>query len=293
MSTPKTFAVLGSGAIGKPIIEEFLAAKLPLTILTRDESKPELQAYKAQGAILKAVDYDSVDSIAAALEGIDAFISALGNQHKEGLPNDLAKAAKKAGVKVYVPSEFGLDYVNPRTAPFPGLVQAKLDHHKFVEELGLPWVAFANGAFGDWLFHPGFGYDFKNKTAVVRSDGNAKLTVTDTRDVGLFVVLALTTQPIPSPGQGKVWRVEGYSVTQNEAISALEKASGSKWTVQKAPYEEVAAKQTENSFDGFIAWLQATVADGRQKLDTVDNDVVGFKPRHFLEEHAKSAVDSA
>ncbi|KAE8220471.1 hypothetical protein CF326_g8748, partial [Tilletia indica] len=131
---------LGSGAIGKPIIEECLAAKLPLTILIRDESKPEPQAYKARDAVLKA--------------------------HKEKLPNDLAKAAKKAGVKVYVPSEVGLDYVNPRTAPFPGLVQAKLDHHKFVEELGLPWVAFANGAFGDWLFHPGFGYDFKNKTAV-------------------------------------------------------------------------------------------------------------------------------
>ncbi|CAD6887443.1 unnamed protein product [Tilletia controversa] len=290
MSGLKTFAVLGSGAIGKPLIEEFLAAKLPLTILTRDESKPDLQPYKAQGATLKAVDYDSIDSIAAALEGVDAFISALGNQHKEGLPNDLAKAAKKAGVKVYVPSEFGLDYANPRTAPFPGVIQGKIDHQKFVEQLGLPWVAFTNGAFGDWLFHPAFGYDFKSHTAVLRSDGNVPLTVTDTRDVGLFVLLALTTQPIPQPGQGKVYRVEGYATTQNEANAALEKASGVKWEVKKASYEEAAAKQTENSFDGFVAWLNATLADGRQKLDTVDNELVGFKPRYFLDDHAKIAV---
>ncbi|KAL9931766.1 hypothetical protein V8E36_009316 [Tilletia maclaganii] len=290
MSGLKTFAVLGSGAVGKPLIEEFLAAKLPLTILTRDASKPDLQPYKEQGATLKAVDYDSIDSIADALQGIDAFVSALGNQHKPSLPQDLATAAHKAGVKLFVPSEFGLDYANPRTEPFPPMLYKKLELHKYAEQLGLPWVAFTNGAFGSWLFHPAFGYDFKNKTAVVRGDGKAKVSVTDTRDVGLFVVLALTTQPVPAPGTGKVYRIEGYETTQADAIAALEKETGSKWTIQTASLEEAQSKQTEDSFEGIVNWLNASLADGRQKLDSNDNELVGFKPRYFLPDHAKDAV---
>ncbi|KAE8260179.1 hypothetical protein A4X13_0g512, partial [Tilletia indica] len=92
---------------GKPMVERRLDAKLHLTILTRNESKPDLQRCKTYGATLTAVDYDSVGFIAAALEGIGASVSVLGNQHKEALPIDLAKATKKADVKIYVPSEFG------------------------------------------------------------------------------------------------------------------------------------------------------------------------------------------
>ncbi|KAK0517696.1 hypothetical protein OC842_008032, partial [Tilletia horrida] len=242
-----TFAVLGAGAIGAPIIDAFLDAKLPLTILTRDASKPELQPYAQRGATLKAVDYSSVDSIAAALEGIDAFVSALGNDHKPELPDELARAAKQAGVKLVVPSEFGLDYVSEKTKPFPGLIQAKLDHHAYIESLGLSWIAIANGQFGSWLFHPALGYDLAKHVAVFRGDGSALLTVTDPRDIGTFLVKVLTTQAVPRPGSGRVYRVEGYATTQREIVDEVQRQSGHTFDIVQASYDDVAAKQTENS----------------------------------------------
>ncbi|KAK0543889.1 hypothetical protein OC846_005767 [Tilletia horrida] len=277
MSGLETFAVLGSGNLGSHIVEEFLSAKLPLTILTRDASKPALQAYVQQGARLKGVDYSSVDSIAEAFTGIDAVISALGPGHPPELPKDIIRAAKKAGVKVVVPSEFGVDYEGPEAAPVPPGIQKKADLHNFAE---------------DWLYYPDFGWDVPNRTVIFLNDGNTPISVTDTRDVATFVRQILTTQPIPEPGSGRTYRVEGYETTQLQALAALEKGVGEKFTIKHEDYGKVAALQTEPSWAGLLAWLRAAAADGRQKLSTNDNAVVGFKARYTLEdtvrEHLKT-----
>ncbi|KAK0518514.1 hypothetical protein OC834_007705 [Tilletia horrida] len=286
-----TFAVLGAGTVGGPIIDAFLDAKLPLTILTRDASKPELQPYAQRGAVLKSVDYSSVDSIAEALQGVDAFVSALGNQHPPQLPEDLARAAKQAGVKLFVPSEFGLDYVSEKAKPFPSKIQGKVDHHAFLESLSLPWIAVACSGFGQFVVHPFLGYDLSKRTVVLLKEGDAPLSLTDTRDIGTFLVKVLTTQPVPAPGSGRIYRVEGYTTTQRDIISELEKQSGHKFTIIKKSYEEVAAKQTEDSYAAFPAWLQASLADGRQKLDNIDNERVGFTPKYTLQDNIKEALE--
>ncbi|KAK0548435.1 hypothetical protein OC846_003737 [Tilletia horrida] len=290
MSGLKTFAILGSGEVGTPIINEFLDAELPVTILTRDTSKPALQGFAAKGATLKAVDYSSVDSIASALTGIDALISALGNQHAPELPKDIVTAAKKANVKVVVPSEYGLDYVNPKIAPFPPLIQEKLEVHKYAESIGQPWAAFTNASFGQWLLHPAFGYDIPKRTAVRYLSGDQKISATNTEDIARFVRLTLTSQPVPQPGSGKVYRVEAYVTSPNEILAELEKQVGEKFTVTAGDYEAAKAKQTEASFDGFVAWLQAAQSDGRTKLDSNDNELVGFKPRYTLADDIKSGI---
>ncbi|KAL9933389.1 hypothetical protein V8E36_007565 [Tilletia maclaganii] len=244
-----------------PIVDEFFAAKMDLTILVRLESasKPELQSFQAHGAKVVMVDFDSIDSIAEALRNIDAFISVLGNSHKVTLPDDLARAAKRAGVKVFVPSAWGLNYLNPRTGPLPSLLMDKVKHHHYLSDLGLPWLCF---------------------TVNVCGAGNVAGTVTDVRDIAHFVRLILTMQPIPAAGQGRVYRVEGYA-----------RASGHKWSINRTGIEELKPLQTIDTFEGYFAWMNVTLAEGRQKLeDPIHNDLVGFRPEYTLDDAARAAI---
>jgi hypothetical protein len=64
------------------------------------------------------------------------------------LQGDLAKAAKTAGVKLFVPSEFGGD-MDGRNDGIFGLKNAQ---RQALTEIGMPWTAFWTGPFGDWFF---------------------------------------------------------------------------------------------------------------------------------------------
>lgn len=76
-----------------------------MTILTRGSSDTT-----RDGAALKKVDYDDAESLRAALAGQDAVVSALATAAVAGPQQQkLADAAYAAGVRRFVPSEFGLN----------------------------------------------------------------------------------------------------------------------------------------------------------------------------------------
>ncbi|KAJ0298715.1 hypothetical protein COL516b_009800 [Colletotrichum fioriniae] len=103
MSLKKVTLVGASGNVGAAVLPELLKSDLDLTILSREGSS----AIFPPGAKVVKTDY-SEDSLVKILAGQDAVVSmlpimALGEQQK------IVEAAIKAGVKRFIPSEYGSD----------------------------------------------------------------------------------------------------------------------------------------------------------------------------------------
>ncbi|KAJ7238958.1 hypothetical protein C8J57DRAFT_1727516 [Mycena rebaudengoi] len=171
-SGPITIAILGaSGDLGgflvKAIAEHPKANRVSLRILTRPSSAEKAQEVVARHSSLAGtihpVDYaaPTVQSdLGQALKGVDIVISTVGDDsgrrakdvaHTGLLPgfiaqDQVAKAAKEAGVKLFVPSEYGSpSHSIPRdSGPF---VLGKLYHHDLLRELGLPSLLVYAGMF--------------------------------------------------------------------------------------------------------------------------------------------------
>lgn len=103
MSTYTSFAVIGAGLLGLPIIEALLKRNATVVVLTRSSDKA-----LPQGAKLAKVDYDDVQLVTRTLRehGVQVVISTL-NPQGLASQNKVADAAKEAGVKLFAPSEFG------------------------------------------------------------------------------------------------------------------------------------------------------------------------------------------
>jgi len=111
-----------------------------------------LDEFKASGAKIAAVDYGSAESLKSALTGADVVISALTHTPSAlQAQHLLAEQAKAAGVKLFVPSEFGdrTDRENPESVF--ALKQAV--HHK-LKEMDLPYAIFFTGPHPDYIFVP-------------------------------------------------------------------------------------------------------------------------------------------
>lgn len=105
-----------------------------------------------KGAKRVVVDYSSPSSLSSALSGTDVVVSTLGGGPEAfASQSALAKAAKEAGVQIFVPSEFG----NPTDEVDHPLLAKKNDFKKREsKELGLPFAAFYTGPFTDFVLAP-------------------------------------------------------------------------------------------------------------------------------------------
>lgn len=63
---------------------------------------------------------------------------------------DIAKIAKAQGVKLFVPSEFGI----PTDGATEGFFAMKDGVKKALREIDLPYAIIYNGSWPDWLFAP-------------------------------------------------------------------------------------------------------------------------------------------
>ena len=95
------------------------------------------------------VDYSNKELIKAALTGVDVVISTVPLTALDVQPV-VAEAAKEAGVKLFVPSEFGV----PTEGATVGLFGAKANIHKQLKAIGIPYALFYTGTFADNLWLP-------------------------------------------------------------------------------------------------------------------------------------------
>jgi len=277
----RTVAVLGgTGNLGSHIVKALAKNGFSVEVFTQsDPAKAESAFSQLSKVKTVKVDYSSTESLVSAFKGIDAVVSVVGS-FQINLQTTVIEAAVKAGVKRFIPSEFGADTFAPYTAEEPiyggkrAVVKALKSH-----EDKMSWTGIVTGFFFDEEQGALLFVDPVKKTATIFGSGDAKVSVTRRHDIGEYVAAVLAN---PSQTANKVVRVAGGKVSQNELLSAFKSKTGAEgWSVKTVSLEELEA-------GGIPLSIQKLVAQGKAQIDRpvsgynnkLDNDLFPqVKPR--------------
>jgi len=105
----------GTGDIGYPLSEKLLKLGAQVIVISckrTDKNSDKLERLKAQGAELEFCGaYDNVEILFEIFSEIDSLVVAKQGHVSitENVENEILEAARSAGVKRFLPSEFGID----------------------------------------------------------------------------------------------------------------------------------------------------------------------------------------
>lgn len=169
MSTIKKVAVIGvspslwvsnhtltsiqaGGNLGPSIVQALLSSNFTVTALTRADSKLIFPA----GVHIAKVDYGDHSSLVSALKGQDAVVSAIATpallEQKV-----VIEAAVQAGVKRFIPSEFGINTTKLQVGSgVEKILAGKLEVQKLLSEKvksskEFSWTGVSTSLFFDWV----------------------------------------------------------------------------------------------------------------------------------------------
>jgi hypothetical protein len=145
-------------------------------------------ALAKKGVTVRAFDVDAASEAFETLRGIDVLIctTAIPGVTSQ---SKILKTALDAGVKLYVPNEWGFT-----PDGLDGLVfQAKANVRAEALLLGLPTAAFFTGLWPEWTST--LGWDIKEGKIDIGGTGNVPFSATGLDDVARFVAYALTSLP--------------------------------------------------------------------------------------------------
>lgn len=115
----------------------------------KDTIKTANPQWFIEGAEFARVDYTDEATLAGLFKDVDVVFSTISatvvDQQKI-----LGKAAKAAGVKLFVPSEYGIDTENATD----GVFLAKKQLSEYLKEIDLPYVKIFTGLWTDYCITP-------------------------------------------------------------------------------------------------------------------------------------------
>ncbi|ESK91437.1 endo- -beta-xylanase precursor [Moniliophthora roreri MCA 2997] len=221
-NTYKSFAVVGAGDIGTHIVNAFVSVGVHPIVLSR-KSSSQPKDLPSSITVVKVEGYDAVDEVAAAFKGhnVEVVVSAIGTSALE-LEYPLAEAAKKAGVKLFVPSEYGLvtEGVSKVSDDKDSVLVWKDKFAEHIRETGLPFARFFVGLFFGYV--PWITAYEQNGKVNIFGKGDQPVSFTDEADIGGYVVYVLTNLP-PKQLENACFRIEGDKTTMQELAKRLKK----------------------------------------------------------------------
>ncbi|KIJ68788.1 hypothetical protein HYDPIDRAFT_107039 [Hydnomerulius pinastri MD-312] len=269
----KSFALVGVGnTVGVPIIKALLARNVSVIVLTRPTSTKILP----DGVKVVPVDYTDVSAVTAVLRehSIDVLISTLsGDGFAAQIP--LADASKAAGVKLFVPSEFG----SPTGGAKEGLLALKDQHAVHLKSIGLPSLRIYHGLFQEWI--PWLAAVEETGRFLIVGKGDVPVSFTSIPDVGAYLAYVLTALP-PAELNDTALRIEGYRGTMRE-IGALYASRAPVDFVESIPSDVPDASFREylqGHFDegvGSTGWDFRTHKEGSEPAGGANKLYPGFK----------------
>ena len=162
----------------------------------------------------------------------------------------MVEAADKAGVKRFLPSEFGLDNASAQLLDVlpPFRVRTELINSLKTKQAAgstMEWTAFIAGMFLDWGLRVGFlGLDVEKRTAEMWDDGDVPFTASTLTLVARTVVKLLTDSAAYEASRNAYIHTGSVTTTQKELLAAAEKATKSKFEVTKIDSQKQIAEST-------------------------------------------------
>jgi len=292
MSIKNVIIIGASGNLGPSILNAFLKdSSFNTTVLSRQGSSSTFP----EGVKVIRADYDSHDSLKEAFQGQDAVLSLVGGMAL-GDQNKLIDAAIAAGVKRFLPSEYGSNVYDERAREIVPVFEPKFETIKYLKtkEKEISWTGIATGPFFDWGLRVAFlGFDGKSRTATLFDDGEAVFSSTNLNQIGIATVNALKNSDLT---KNQYVYISGFQTTQKEMLAAAEKVTGTKWTVNKVNVkehiEQGRAKLQSGDHSGIMYLIQGATFGKEQQLGDFSslglwNEKLGV-PKEGLEETVKA-----
>ncbi|RYC65193.1 hypothetical protein CHU98_g1024 [Xylaria longipes] len=283
MSSIKKVAIAGStGNLGPAVLQQLLEAGFDVTVLTRQHASHSLPS----SAKVAEVDYKSLESLTNAMRGQDAVVSTVGSAT---LADHLllVEAAAKAGVKRFLPSEFGSNTVHPKASQLPSYrdkiaVQAALK--KEAQTSGMTYTLVLNGPFLDWGVRVGFLADVKGRSITLWDGGDRVFSTTTLPTIGRAVVGVLKH---PEETKNRAVYIQDTALSSKQLLEISKRATGSDdWKVNIASlddhvnkgWEELRKPQPDPA--KFVMNLISAAIYGEgygAKFEKLDNELLGIK----------------
>ncbi|CAG8468142.1 1537_t:CDS:2, partial [Racocetra fulgida] len=251
-----------TGNLGFHIADAFLKQGCyNVKILRRklENNNEKAKLLESKGAKIVYAVYDDKNDLIKAIKGTDVIVSAIrGDYYNDQIM--LLTAAKEAGVKRFIPSEF---------EPHP-VIAGKYKLRDALEKSGLEYTYIFNGIFYEFLEF--FGFNVKNKKATFYANGDAKVRITSLADAGRYTAESLK---IPEARNGII-RV-GLTLTLNELLKKVEEVS------------VIEDKDVQHRFKNKIEPIPPLIDDFKAFIannavyNDVDNDKFSFTPLTITE----------
>ncbi|GLA06490.1 hypothetical protein AnigIFM60653_007428 [Aspergillus niger] len=279
----ETVAIAGaSGTLGPHVFQALVNAGFRVSILTRS-NKPG--AYASNINVFD-VDFNSVESLTTALKGVDAVVSTVGGAAVDN-QTVLIDAAIAAGVKRFIPSEFGNVTTNPKVEKFP-VYSSVFKIRNYLQENAaagkLSWTVLACGAFLDLVLNTPTLLDFQNHTVTILDEGDNRISSTSLPAVGKAIAAILQNFDAT---ENRVMHVSEAILTQNQLIGfAKEIRPDIEWSISKEQSSLLLQESLEEfgagdfSVPTFMKLLKGTALAGDTygaAFDVTDNELLGIK----------------
>ncbi|KAF3811062.1 hypothetical protein GCG54_00010398 [Colletotrichum gloeosporioides] len=255
----KTVAVVGaSGLVGLRVVKSLQDHGFTVTAISRTSSTATFPA----GVAVRKADLASVESLTAAFAGQDAVVSAISTVAAvvKGAQDPLVDAAVAAGVKRFIPSEYGLNTRNLKGEILGDWLIAKTEAVDYLIEKakaheGFTWTGIGTSLFFDWVSYPLllalsdlltvdgqsitrgiYGIDLANKSIDIFDSGNQKVSTTSLVFLAEGIAAVLKH---PDETANQYINIIEFDVTQNQLLKLFEEETGAKWTVKHKTADEV------------------------------------------------------
>ncbi|KAH7096702.1 NAD(P)-binding protein [Auriculariales sp. MPI-PUGE-AT-0066] len=224
-ATFTSFAVAGgTGGLGHLIASELVAVGAKVAVLTRPDSNSKLPP----GAEARQ-----------ALKRLSLFL--------------LPAAAKKAGVKLFVPS------------------------------YRLAYTLYFTGFFSDIIFTPHIGFDIAKKSISFVGEGHTPVSFTTRPDIARFTAYTLTHLPLEQLSNATLG-VEGDRQSFRELVKIFGEVYGESFTANSRSIEDAEKKVEREGLAAFVDFLLISAEKGLAHVGEPQNQLVpGFKPLNVPE----------
>lgn len=162
----------------------------------------------------------------------------------------LVDAAIAAGVRLFLPSEFGPPSRDERFAALHPALPPKVATVEYLRsnESYISWSAIVTGAFFDWGMRLGlFGFDIQKRTATLVDGGSAVFSASTLPAIAQAILETLNHR---DETKNQYVYTSSFHTSQNEILEVLEKLDVEKWEVSNVSSEELITKGNRRLAEG-------------------------------------------
>lgn len=231
-----------------------------------------------------------------ALKGIDAVVSTLSGQGHEN-QRFLIDAAIAAGVKRFIPSEFGSCTTSPKVEALP-VYATMVKTRKYLQEKAqageFTWTVLACGAFLEFLFGGHGLLDFAGHKARLFDEGDNRISSTSLPNIGKAIATILNNFEAT---KNKILYASEVIVTQNQVLAIAKTLKPDiKWEISKVSTSAMLKESLKQLEAGdfsepvVMKLIISTALGGNygSAYDETDNELLGIK--ELTEEEVKKIV---